>query len=84
MLVARDYSLVSSGRGSPEIEYDTRRIEMSSTPGCPVCDAEVQVAADTVVDELLECDDCGCELVVTALDPVAFEEAPMAEEDWGE
>ena len=57
---------------------------MNNTAGCPVCDAEVDVVEDTVVDELLECDDCGCELVVTALDPVAFEEAPMAEEDWGE
>jgi lysine biosynthesis protein LysW len=51
---------------------------------CPICDANVGLADDTVVDELLECDDCGCELVVASLDPYALEEAPMAEEDWGQ
>ena len=57
---------------------------MIRSTDCPVCDAEVAVATDAVIDELLECDDCGCELVVTALDPIALEEAPMAEEDWGQ
>ena len=57
---------------------------MNQAASCPVCDANVSVLDDAVIDELLECDDCGCELVVTALDPVSFEEAPMAEEDWGE
>ena len=56
---------------------------IGSTP-CPVCDAAIGLMTDTVVDELLECHDCGCELVVTALDPASLEEAPMAEEDWGE
>jgi alpha-aminoadipate carrier protein LysW len=57
---------------------------MNNSTDCPICDAHVAVAADTVVDELLECSDCGSELVVSALDPFALEEAPMAEEDWGE
>jgi alpha-aminoadipate carrier protein LysW len=57
---------------------------MELSADCPVCDAEMVLADDTVVDELTECDDCGCELVVSSLDPLALEEAPMAEEDWGE
>lgn len=57
---------------------------MSFSADCPVCDAEMSLATDTVVDELMECDDCGCELVVSSLEPMALDEAPMAEEDWGE
>ncbi len=57
---------------------------MSFAADCPVCDADMALETDTVVDELMECDDCGCELVVSSLEPVALEEAPMAEEDWGE
>ena len=51
---------------------------------CPVCDAEVEIAADTVVGELMSCEDCGCELEVLSLEPVKLGEAPEAEEDWGE
>ena len=51
---------------------------------CPVCDAEVEIAADTVVGELMSCGDCGCELEVLALEPVKLGEAPETEEDWGE
>ncbi len=51
---------------------------------CPVCDATIALAVDTVIGELLECPDCGSELEVTALDPVVLIEAPEAEEDWGE
>jgi len=51
---------------------------------CPVCAAQIALAGDTVVGELLECPDCGTELEVTALDPPALAEAPETEEDWGE
>ena len=51
---------------------------------CPVCDAEIKLASDTVVGELLECSDCGSELEVTSLDPASLAEAPETEEDWGE
>jgi alpha-aminoadipate carrier protein LysW len=57
---------------------------MSNATDCPICDASVGLADDTVMDELLECDDCGCELVVSSLDPLSLDEAPMAEEDWGQ
>jgi alpha-aminoadipate carrier protein LysW len=51
---------------------------------CPVCGAELTLADDVVKGELLECDDCGSELEVVSLDPVKLEEAPEAEEDWGQ
>ena len=51
---------------------------------CPVCDADVEIAADTVVGELMSCADCGCELEVLELDPAKLGEAPETEEDWGE
>jgi alpha-aminoadipate carrier protein LysW len=51
---------------------------------CPVCDAELELAEDAVVGELMECADCGSELEVTSIDPPAVAEAPETEEDWGE
>lgn len=51
---------------------------------CPVCDADVKLGANTVLDELVECGDCGSELVVTCLDPFRVDEAPQVEEDWGQ
>ena len=51
---------------------------------CIVCDAELLVADDTEVNEIIMCDDCGTELEVTGLDPLTVAPAPMEEEDWGE
>ena len=51
---------------------------------CPICDAEVAMPQDPIEGELLECEDCGMELEILALDPVTLGEAPDAEEDWGE
>ena len=51
---------------------------------CPVCVAEVAISEDPVEGELLECEACGTELEILALDPVTLGEAPGAEEDWGE
>ena len=51
---------------------------------CPVCGASLSLSNDLVKGELLECDDCGTELEVVGLDPVTLEEAPQAEEDWGQ
>ncbi|MDR3264880.1 MAG: lysine biosynthesis protein LysW [Synergistaceae bacterium] len=51
---------------------------------CPVCDADVKVADDAMAGELLTCADCGVELEVTSLNPLAVEEAPEVQEDWGE
>lgn len=51
---------------------------------CPVCDADVKVAGDAMVGELLTCGDCGVELEVVSLEPLTVEEAPEVQEDWGE
>jgi hypothetical protein len=48
---------------------------MTNTTACPVCDAIINLAEDTVQDELLPCHECG---------PFVLDEAPQAEEDWGE
>lgn len=51
---------------------------------CPICEAEVEVADDVVVGEILECEDCSTELEITSVDPLEVEVAPEVEEDWGE
>ena len=53
-------------------------------PECSVCAAKVELNADTVVGELITCNECGSELEVTGIDPFKIEEAPQEEEDWGE
>ena len=49
---------------------------------CPVCGAEIDLAADAEEGELITCDDCGSQLEVTGED--SLQEAPQEEEDWGE
>lgn len=54
------------------------------TVECPECAATVELPADVEVGEILVCPDCGVELEVVGLDPVAVDLAPEVEEDWGE
>ncbi|MGQ0825914.1 MAG: lysine biosynthesis protein LysW [Actinomycetota bacterium] len=51
---------------------------------CPECAAEVAVAGDTLVCEIITCLECTAELEVVALDPVELALTPELEEDWGE
>ena len=52
---------------------------------CPICDANVQLASDTEVTEIILCADCQSRLVVEALAPnPILATAPIIEEDWGE
>jgi alpha-aminoadipate carrier protein LysW len=51
---------------------------------CVECVAELELASDVVVNEIIVCSDCGVDLEVTSLDPATVELAPMVEEDWGE
>jgi alpha-aminoadipate carrier protein LysW len=51
---------------------------------CPECDAQIEPDAGVVQGEIIVCPDCGVDLEVTALDPLALELAPMEAEDWGE
>ncbi len=51
---------------------------------CPECDAEVDIPADAMENELVSCSECGAELEIMCLEPMELELAPEVEEDWGE
>ncbi len=51
---------------------------------CPDCEATVPLTARPVQGEILPCPDCGTELEVLSLSPLALGRAPEVEEDWGE
>jgi len=59
-----------------------RRREMFAE--CPECAAEIPLAMDAIVHEIVVCPDCGTELEIVSLDPPAVDYAPQEEEDWGE
>lgn len=56
----------------------------ANTALCPECDADVNIPADAMANELIACAECGAELEIISLDPVELELAPEIEEDWGE
>jgi alpha-aminoadipate carrier protein LysW len=51
---------------------------------CVECGAEVDLADDVEVGEIVDCGTCGSGLEVVEVDPVVLELAPELEEDWGE
>ena len=51
---------------------------------CIECAAELDLATDLEMGEIVVCPDCGVELEVVSLEPIALELAPEVEEDWGE
>jgi alpha-aminoadipate carrier protein LysW len=51
---------------------------------CPECAADVHLPHDVMANELVSCADCGAELEVLSLSPLAVDLAPAVEEDWGE
>ncbi len=51
---------------------------------CPVCDAAVAPPANAEVGEIIACNDCGSELEIESISPLALQEAPVVAEDWGE
>jgi alpha-aminoadipate/glutamate carrier protein LysW len=53
------------------------------TAHCPECDAEIALT-DVMQGEIVVCPDCGVDLEVTSVEPLALDLAPMEEEDWGE
>ncbi len=55
-----------------------------STANCIECDASVVLGDDVVIGEIVSCVECGIDLEVTSVDPLAVELAPEVEEDWGE
>jgi alpha-aminoadipate carrier protein LysW len=51
---------------------------------CPECEAEIILALDAELGEIIVCSDCGVDLEIVSLQPAEVELAPMEEEDWGE
>lgn len=57
---------------------------MSKTTKCPKCDAEITLADNCELGEIISCDECSAELEVKSLDPITLDDAPEVQEDWGE
>lgn len=57
---------------------------MSLQAECPECAADVSLPDDVMVNEIVQCAECGVELEVVNLDPPSLDFAPEEEEDWGE
>lgn len=50
---------------------------------CPECEAQITLS-NPMRGEIVQCPECGSDLEVIAVNPVALEPAPMEQEDWGE
>lgn len=50
---------------------------------CPECFGNVELD-DVMANEIIQCGECGVDLEVVSLDPIALDLAPEEEEDWGE
>lgn len=53
---------------------------------CPDCEAEIEIANDALIGEIVSCPDCGLELEVEEIEQQAVELQKVAieREDWGE
>jgi len=51
---------------------------------CPVCKAQVEIAANVFAGELVICGNCGSELELLEKDPVKLAANPSAVEDWAD
>jgi len=53
---------------------------------CPDCEADIEVADDAMMGELLSCPDCGLDLEVKTIasQKVELEKLAIEKEDWGE
>lgn len=55
---------------------------------CPLCEAQITLASDTEVSEIVTCNECSGELEVKQVwlktGKVLLAEAPAVAEDWGE
>jgi alpha-aminoadipate carrier protein LysW len=60
---------------------------MTASPNqqeCTVCGTDLRLDADPLLNELIECADCGTEFEITEVAPLSLALAPQEEEDWGE
>ena len=48
---------------------------VSGTAECPECFGEVELK-DVMANEIIQCSDCGIDLEVTSINPIAVELAP--------
>ena len=51
---------------------------------CPECLVQLKLLPDSIIGELLECQDCGVELYIASDDPITVAIAPAVDEDWGQ
>ena len=51
---------------------------------CVECEAPISIDDGAMEGEIVPCPDCGVELEVLTLNPLAVDLAPEVEEDWGE
>ncbi|MBI4539910.1 MAG: lysine biosynthesis protein LysW [Gemmatimonadetes bacterium] len=51
---------------------------------CPECAAALPIQGTPIPNEIIPCPDCGVELEVVSVEPLAVELAPPVQEDWGE
>ena len=57
--------------------------EMKTMSDCPICGCDI-INETAELCELIPCPDCGSDLEVISIDPMALEAAPEEQEDWGE
>jgi alpha-aminoadipate carrier protein LysW len=53
-------------------------------PNCPECGGVLELSADVMAHEIIDCPACGTELEVVSVEPIKIALAPEEEEDWGE
>jgi alpha-aminoadipate carrier protein LysW len=53
---------------------------------CPDCEANIAVADDAMLGEILSCPDCGLDLEIRAVESqkVELQKLAIEKEDWGE
>lgn len=51
---------------------------------CIECGGGLEMPEDPMAGEIVACAACGCELEITAVEPLTIALAPEIEEDWGE
>ena len=61
-----------------------REKEINMTTNCSECGAVLELSADVMAHEIIDCSTCGVELEVMAIEPLTVSLAPDEEEDWGE
>jgi len=51
---------------------------------CPVCKAEIEIAANVFAGEMVICENCGSELELLETNPIKLAADPSAIEDWAD